>query len=101
MPGKDGAGTYQGDSYPGKNGGGIQKKDGDIYAPDYITKNDDTHLIENELLAIINAQGMSELNQEATLASTTKTVAELQNLENKIPAQASVSNVFSSTIATF
>ena len=62
---------------PGQNGGGVQKKDQDIYAPDYITKNDDTHLIENELLAILNAQGLSELNQEATLASTTKTVTEL------------------------
>ena len=62
-----------------------------MYAPDYITKNDDTHLIENELLAILNAQGLSEMNQEATLASTTRTVAELQNLEsqvqNLIPAQ--------------
>ena len=38
---------------PGEDGGGIQK-DQSLNTPDYIIKNDDTHLIENELLALIN-----------------------------------------------
>lgn len=38
-----------------------------LETPDYIKNNDDTHLVENELLALINGQGMSEQNQEAII----------------------------------
>ena len=48
-------------NYPGKGGSGTRNISSDINTPDFIKNNDDTHLIENELLAILNAQGISQI----------------------------------------